>query len=188
MAVYHLAKGARPLNIGEFLDPALLPTDCQVAAVVGDTLDPENGLETNGIRSYTMWGEIGAQLGREAWKVLADSDAQRTAPGKITLQEAVGTRPTVIIIDEIAQSLRQLASSGNPDTRRLGEALPAFLKNLSALASGSPNVVVIITLATRADAYGKETNELEDLLNELGGTFATILADADDVSQIRVTR
>lgn len=54
MAVYHLAKGARPLNIGEFLDPALLPTDCQVAAVVGDTLDPENGLETNGIRSYTM--------------------------------------------------------------------------------------------------------------------------------------
>ena len=66
MAVYHLAKGARPLNIGEFLDPALLPTDCQVAAVVGDTLDPENGLETNGIRSYTMWGEIGAQLGREA--------------------------------------------------------------------------------------------------------------------------
>src|SRR6202048_4724932 len=44
MAVYHLAKGARPRNIGEFLDPALLPTDCQVAAVVGDTLDPENGL------------------------------------------------------------------------------------------------------------------------------------------------
>ena len=122
MAVYHLAKGARPLNIGEFLDPALLPTDCQVAAVVGDTLDPENGLETNGIRSYTMWGEIGAQLGREAWKVLADSDAQRTAPGKVTLQEAVGTRPTVIIIDEIAQSLRQLASSGNPDTRRRGTA------------------------------------------------------------------
>ena len=181
MAVYHLAKGARPLNIGEFLDPALLPTDCQVAAVVGDTLDPENGLETNGIRSYTMWGEIGAQLGPEAWKVLADSDTQRTAPGKITLQGAVGTRPTVIIIDEIAQYLRQLASSGNPDTRRLGEALPAFLKNLSELASGSPNLVVIITLATRADAYGKETNELEDLLNELGGTFATTLADAESV-------
>ena len=109
------------------------------------------------------------------------SDAQRTAPGKVTLQQAVGTRPTVIIIDEIAQYLRQLASSGNPDTRRLGEALPAFLKNLSELASGSPNLVVIVTLATRADAYGKETNELQDLLNELGGTFATTLADAESV-------
>jgi Protein of unknown function (DUF499) len=181
MAVYHLAKGARPPNISEFLDPGLLPTECQVAAVVGDTLDPENGLETNGIRSYTMWGEIGAQLGSDAWHALSESDAHRTAPGKITLQEAVGTRPTVIIIDEIALYLRQLASSGNRETRRLGEALPAFLKNLSELASGSPNVVVIVTLATRADAYGKETNELEDLLNELGGSFATTLADTESV-------
>jgi hypothetical protein len=46
-------------------------------------------------------------------------------------------------------------------------------------------LLVIITLATRADAYGKETNELEDLLNEFGGTFATTLADAP---QVRVTR
>jgi hypothetical protein len=45
-------------------------------------------------------------------------------------------------------------------------------------------VVVIITLATRADAYGKETNELEDLLNQLGGTFATTRADADDVRRL----
>src|ERR1039457_700325 len=181
MAVYHLARGARPPNISEFLDPGLLPTECQVAAVVGDTLDPENGLETNGILSYTMWGEIGAQLGSDAWHALSESDAQRTAPGKITLQEAVGTRPTVIIIDEIALYLRQLSSSGKRETRRLGEALPAFLKNLSELASGSPNVVVIVTLATRADAYGKETNELEDLLNELGGSFATTLADTESV-------
>lgn len=181
MAVYHLAKGARPLNIGEFLDPGLLPKDCQVAAVVGDTLDPENGLETNGIRSFTIWGEIGAQLGPHAWKELAESDASRTAPGKVTLEKAVGKRPTVIIIDEIAQYLRQLGSSGKAETRRLGEAIPAFLKNLSELASGSPNVVVIITLATRLDAYGKETNELEELLNEVGGTFATTLADTKSI-------
>jgi hypothetical protein len=49
MAVYHLAKGARPANLTDFVDPAILPERCQVA----DTLDPENGLVTNGIRSYT---------------------------------------------------------------------------------------------------------------------------------------
>jgi predicted AAA+ superfamily ATPase len=63
MAVYHLAKGARPANLTDFLDPAVLPERCRVAAVVADTLDPENGLVTDGIRSYTMWGEIAAQLG-----------------------------------------------------------------------------------------------------------------------------
>ena len=47
VGVYHLATGARPLSIGEFVDPALLPDDCQVAGVVADTLDPVNGLVTN---------------------------------------------------------------------------------------------------------------------------------------------
>jgi predicted AAA+ superfamily ATPase len=82
---------------------------------VADTLDPVNGLETDGVRTYTLWGELGAQLGPPAWAALHDSDEQRTAPGKETLQFAIGEEPTVIIIDEIAQHLRQLASSGTTD-------------------------------------------------------------------------
>ena len=40
-AVYHLAGGARPANIAEFIDPKLLPDGpVQVAALVGDALDP----------------------------------------------------------------------------------------------------------------------------------------------------
>ena len=59
-AVYHLAKGARPSNITEFLDPGLLPDGpVQVAALVGDALDPTAGIETNGHRTYTMWGGDG---------------------------------------------------------------------------------------------------------------------------------
>lgn len=67
MAVYHLAKGARPARLDEFVDPSLLPSDCQIAAVVADTLDPENGLVTNGIRTHTLWGELAAQIGPEAY-------------------------------------------------------------------------------------------------------------------------
>ena len=38
IAAYHLASGARPLNVTEFVDPDVLPDDCWVAAVVGDVL------------------------------------------------------------------------------------------------------------------------------------------------------
>jgi hypothetical protein len=164
MALYHLARGARPRNLGEFVDARLLPASCQVAAVVGDTLDPVNGLDTGGIRSFTLWGELAAQLGADAYEKIRRSDEERTAPGKETLAALLGDTPTLIIIDELAGHLRQLTSSGNPAVRRQAKAVPVFLKNLSELAAGHPWVAVVLTLATRSDAFGQETDELRDLL------------------------
>jgi predicted AAA+ superfamily ATPase len=71
-AVYHLAKGERPGNINEFLDPALLPDGpVHVAALVGDALDPTAGVDTNGHRTYTLWGEMAAQVGDAAYEAIA---------------------------------------------------------------------------------------------------------------------
>ena len=84
MAVYHLAKGARPPISPSSSTRTLLPADCQVAAVVADTLDPASGLETNGVRTHTIWGEIAAQLGPEAYAQVKANDEQRTAPGRAT--------------------------------------------------------------------------------------------------------
>lgn len=181
MAVYHLASGARPANLGEFVESGLLPADCRVAAVVGDSLDPVAGLETNGVRTWTLWGEIGAQLGPAGYEALREADTSRTAPGKETLRTAIGDNPTVIVIDEIAQHLRQLSSPGNEDVRRLGKAVPVFLKNLFELASGMPSLVVIITLATRTDAYGAETDEIEALLDDATIEFQSVLQDTKSV-------
>lgn len=181
MAVYHLAKGARPRNLSEFLDPKLLPADCQVAAIVGDTLDPVNGLVTNGTRTFTLWGEMAAQLGAAAYEKVKNSDKERTAPGKNTLAEIAGSRPTLIIIDEIAQHLRQLTSSGSADVRLMAKAVPVFLKNLFELAAGNPKVAVIITLATRSDAYGRETDELRELMDGAASEFRAALDEAHSV-------
>ena len=181
IAVYHLAKGARPAGLSEFIDPALLPQTCRVAAIVADTLDPVNGLETNGLVTHTLWGELGAQLGSSAYEELRRSDETRTAPGKETLQAAIGDRPTVIIIDEIAQHLRQLVSSGEPEVRRVAEALPVFLKNLFELAAGRSNLVVILTLATRQDAFGRETDELRALLDESAAAHQDALRETESV-------
>lgn len=166
IAAYHLAKGARPANLTEFLDPTLLPESCQIAALVGDSLDPVNGTTTNGHTTWTLWGEIGAQLGEHAYAALEASDRERTAPSKETLARAFNGQPTIIIIDEIAQYLRQLTSAGSEDVRRLAKALPVFLKNLLELAAGDSRVVVILTLASRLDAFQGETSELDALMRE----------------------
>jgi hypothetical protein len=182
IAVYHLAKGARPGNLSEFVDPALLPEgSVQIAAVVGDVMDPVNGLETNGRSSITLWGELAAQLGDFAWQALKDSDNTRTAPGTETLRKAIGGQPTIIIIDEVAHHLRQLNASGDEAVRRSAGQVPVFLKNLFEVAAAEPNIVVIVTLASTSDAYGQETDELAQLLDEATGSASRTLSEAHSV-------
>jgi hypothetical protein len=175
IVTFYLAEGARPSNLDQFIDPALLPDSCQVAAVVGDALDPVAGVPHDGFHTLTMWGEIAAQLG--CYDDMRSNDEQRSAPGTGTWDKVLGTTPTVIIIDEVAAHLRQLLSSGSEDARRQATAVPVFLKNLFEYAGAHPNVVVILTLATRSDAFGRETSEIEDLLTEAEEVFQSTLAD-----------
>ena len=167
-AVYHLANGARPSNIAEVLDPALLPDGpVQVAALVGDALDPTAGVETEGHRTFTLWGEMAAQIGDAAFEAMAANDTQRTAPGTGTIKAAFGGHPTIVIVDEIAKYLRAVSSSGSEDVRRMARAIPVFLGNLFEVASDPTNKVsVIITLAATTNAFGAETTEISELTGD----------------------
>ncbi|MFE9837359.1 ATP-binding protein [Streptomyces sp. NPDC005551] len=167
-AVYHLAKGSRPANIAEFLDPTLLPEGpVQVAALVGDALDPTAGVDTEGHRTYTLWGEMAAQIGDKAYAAMAANDTQRTAPGTGTIKAAFSGKPTVVIVDEIAKYIRAVTSSGSEDVRRMARAIPVFLGNLFEVASDPSNSVsVIITLAATTNAFGAETTEISELTGE----------------------
>jgi hypothetical protein len=177
-AVYHLAKGARPSTVDSFVDPTLLPAGpVQVAALVGDALDPVAGVSTNGVRTFTLWGEMAAQIGPTAYGVIKGNDSTRTAPGTPTLREAFGGQPTVIIVDEIAKYLRQVTSSGDEDVRRMAQAVPVFLGNLFEVASDPTNrVSVIITLAASTNAFGSETDEISEILDE-ATTAANVAAN-----------
>jgi hypothetical protein len=179
IALWHLAKGARPANVDEFIDPSLLPANCQVAALVGDSLDPSNGLTTDGVTTYTMWGEIARQLGPEAWEKMALSDENRESPGKQTWLEIFGDTPTVIVIDEIAQYLRQLVTSGSGETQKLAKATIHMLKVLFEAATSAPAVRVIVTLATGTKAFGAETTEIEAQLFDVAAQG--LIDEANDV-------
>nr|WP_012476995.1 DUF499 domain-containing protein [Rhodococcus sp. NS1]ABI79395.1 putative protein kinase, ATPase [Rhodococcus sp. NS1] len=182
-AVYHLARGARPANIADFVDPAVLPDGpVQIAALVGDALDPVAGVETGGHRTYTLWGEMAAQIGDGAFDVMKASDVERTAPGTATIKSALGGRPTIVIIDEIAKYIRQVTSSGSEDVRRMAKAIPVFLGNLFEVASDPTNQVsVIITLAAATNAFGEETTEITELLDDGSSAASDAVAETADV-------
>lgn len=181
IALWHLARGARPANVGEFIDPALLPDPegCQVAAVSGLSLDPVNGLTTGTVTTYTLWGEIARQLGPEAWRRIQPSDEARTAPGKQTWLEAIGTAPTVIVIDELAYHIRQLGSSANHRVQAQGDATVASLQSLFEAATAAPAARIVVTLATGTDAYGRETDEVQQEL--FGAVSDRLAAETKDV-------
>ncbi len=165
IALWHIANGARPANLADFVDPDLLPEECRVAAVVGDSLDPINGLSTDGVTTYTLWGEIGRQLGGRAQEAMARSDAARTGCGKQVWMDILSEAPAVIVIDELAQYLHQLAASGDPEVRRLADATVENLKVLFEAATAAPAVRIIVTLATGSAAFGKKTDEVTEMLS-----------------------
>lgn len=178
-AVYHLAKGARPAELEGFVDLSVLPKGpVQIAALVGDALDPVTGVATNGQITFSLWGEMGAQLGKHAMNVLRPSDDAKTAPGAPTIKKALDGKPTIVIIDEIAQYLRHLNSSGDEKIRLMSKQIPVFLKNLLTVSADPNNkFCVIITLAKGTSAFGYETTEVDDLLNGL--------VDQNDLDEIK---
>lgn len=168
-AVYHLAKGARPNDLNHFVDLLVLPKGpVQIAALVGDALDPIVGVTTHGFKTFSLWGEMGAQLSNHAAGVLKKNDAEKTSPGVLTIIEALNGEPAIVIIDELAQYLRHLNSSGSDAVKLMARQIPVFLKNLLSVAADPSNkLCVIITLAVGTTAFGHETSEIDELMNEV---------------------
>lgn len=173
IALYHAANGhVLPAMVRGILDPKLLPRPGQlcVAGVVGSDLDPTTGLlhPQDGIRTYTLWGELAYQLAGPAGYALAEeSDRHRAAPGTGLFEELVGARPALIMLDEIARHMRVAqtvpSATGKSD---LAEQTVAFLMSLCEFAASRADVVVVLTLADAGDAFARETGQLRQHLAE----------------------
>jgi len=164
IGLYHIAHHGRSIpGIERFADPSVLPTaPVRVAAVVGSDLDPVNGIyhEQEGIRTYTLWGEIAYRLG--TYDLIAQSDQQRVAPGTQWLSEMIGDQPTLIIIDEIATYLARLVGRSQAEQGQL----TAFLFSLLELGTIRPQFSLVYTLATSNDALGYLTDDLRRVFEQ----------------------
>jgi predicted AAA+ superfamily ATPase len=131
IALTHATQGMGGVpNVGEFLDPALLPTGkVRIAAFDGENADPLNGRPLEpGLRAYTPWGEIAYSLaGREGYERVRASDEQGGAPGAETIKELFGGEPTLILMDELSVYLRKLRVK---ERDAAGVHLTAFLTAL----------------------------------------------------------
>ena len=168
IALYHTTEGYRPS--ASLVDAALIqtPGSIRVVGVVGSDLEPSTGLAHKGFKTYTLWGEIVAQLTDDQDPALVEqSEHNKGAPGTGLWEELIGDQPTLIMLDEIARHLRAAKSvpttTGKSD---LAEQTVAFLMSLFEFAASREQVVVVYTLADPQDAFGKETEELRQALAE----------------------
>lgn len=166
IALYHAATGFVPPD--NFVDPQLIPEPgtVWVAGVVGSDLEPTIGLAHGDATTFTLWGEIAYQLGgAQAYEYVRQSEIDRTAPGTGFLDELIGDQPTLIMLDEVARHLRAAktvpTATGRSD---LAEQTVAFLMSLFEFAASKQQAVVVLTLADSSDAFGKETDELQQAI------------------------
>jgi len=174
IALYHAASGRTPHRYLEpLLDPgSRLPAEgeIRIAGVIGSDLDPTVGIQhaEAGIKTLTLWGELAYQLGGIAGYELArESEENKAAVGTGFLEQLIGDRPTLIMVDEIARHLRA-AEAVPTKTKKsnLSEQTVAFLMSLLEFASSKEHCLVVLTLAGDADAFGKETAYLRQTLIE----------------------
>ncbi|MCT7953219.1 DUF499 domain-containing protein, partial [Ancylothrix sp. C2] len=108
IALWHICKQGRTIEgLERFADLNFIPDYAvQVAAIDGRDLDPENGVfhQQTGITTYTLWGEIAYQIGGiNGYSLLKGSDINGISPGTSVLERLTDSKPTVIILDEIAR-------------------------------------------------------------------------------------
>ncbi|MEM1043502.1 MAG: DUF499 domain-containing protein [Bacteroidota bacterium] len=170
IGLYHAAAGnASAQDVEGLVDPAFLPGSgaLRVAGVVGTDLSSSDGLvHADGTRTYTLWGELAYQLGgADGYAKARRSDEERAAPGTSLLDEVLGDRGAVIMIDEIARYL-ETAEAIEVGKSTLADQTVAFLMSLLEFAAGRERVSVVFTLAGTGDAFAKQTARVHDALDE----------------------
>ena len=191
IALWHICKQGRMIEgLERFADISLIPDRIvQVAAVDGRDLDPINGVyhSESGITTYTLWGEIGYQIGGvEGYKLLRGSDEQKISPGTSVLERLINGQPTLIVLDEIARHLRA-AKATLVGKSNVAEQVVAFLFSLMDLASACNNLVLVYTLASTSDTFGEETTELHEII-QASARQERVLSPSTDVEIYNIVK
>ncbi|MBU1747544.1 MAG: DUF499 domain-containing protein, partial [Chloroflexi bacterium] len=152
-----------------------------VAVFVGQQFDPRGG-DDGTPRRQTPWGEIAYQLGgTEAFSVVADRDADGTAPGGDTIEKFLPRdRPALILVDEMMNYVSRYRKAG------LGGQFYNFLQNLSETARGLDHVVLAVSVPASELEMGAEDyadyERFKKMLDRLGK--AVVMAAETETSEI----
>jgi hypothetical protein len=169
IALAHLGFRGRELAsvTQNIVDSTLLqaPGDVAVVGVAGDEI-PVHKPKGTRLVPYTLWGEIAYQIGGEAlYRSVEQSASSFAAPDVSFLERILSGRKAIIMMDELAQYAARLEAA-RPNG---GEQLAAFLMSLNGYARTHSGIAVVVTLASHTDAFGRQTEQLRDLLGKVRG-------------------
>jgi hypothetical protein len=138
-----------------------------VAVFVGTEFDSiaGRGGDDGTPKRYTPWGEIAWQLrGQEGFEIVAEHDAQRTAPGGDVVRKVLGDQPTLIMMDELMNYVSRFRA------QRLGDQFYNFLHILTENL-GPRSVLVVSVPASELEMTQEDHddyNRITKMLNRKG--------------------
>jgi len=164
LTIYHAIKNPKALEIVsrdlavKFMEIAdkvrLVVLDCDSEELVPSPLRP---LRMGIYSVHTIWGALAHQLGR--YDDLRGEDEKRVVPTVDRLRRLLGTKPTVILIDEVVKYASRFEKSSSKELREYSRAVVVFIENLAKAVSDT-NSVLIITLPIKVKKIG-ETVQIE---------------------------
>lgn len=150
VALYYAARFGNLPDVKEHLGGIDVPDDVNVVTMSGEEYGGA-GVTRKGRTLATMWGDLFYQLGTyqdkyqsldEEWKVPELNDMKR----------ALGTRPVLVLLDELPTYLRLLADD---DPRRMNKAVQ-FVQRLVLAVAEKENAAMVVAIAE--DAYKEEAS------------------------------
>lgn len=158
VSLYHLTQHRDELTGIPQLDTLPNPGEVNVASFIGLDMDVTTGIEvTPGKRVLTPWGYLAWQLGKEeTYKLVAEQDQKRIAPGNDILRQLFSDKPTLILIDEILVYVENAMALQVEDSN-LGRQVLTFIQKLTEVVRDLPNGVMVYSLqASVQEAVGNE--------------------------------
>lgn len=172
LAVWHLVSGHPASDYPTEIQDLLAGVDVQSwgetvrrVALVGNEIPPGQPMvKEDGTPVRTLWGELAWQLGgRQAFDLIAESDAKGTNPGALLKELLERHSPCVVLIDEWVAYARGLyvrddLCGGTFDTQF------TFAQTLTEAVAATKGALLLVSVPAsdiREEAGGRDSSDLE---------------------------
>lgn len=151
LALWHLAAGLPvgqyPQSTQELLqESGYTGQKVNRVAIVGNHFSPSGVIKDDGTQVNTIWGELAWQLGgKEAFALVAQSDAARTPPGEKLHELLNKYAPAVILIDEWVAYARSLVGRDDLAGGTFDDQF-TFAQSLTEAVKGTSGVLLAISI------------------------------------------
>jgi hypothetical protein len=185
-ALLHAAKNHKALAVLPEAKGMPNPGTVRVAVIDGQFFNAQQGKESDGMRTLTLWGWIALKLGGKAgYELIRVNDEKRGTPGGDDLLQLFGDQANLVLLDEV---LEYLINAGGIKVEKtdLREQTLIFLKELTVAAANAPRTVVVLSLPSSQPRETMQHTQLLATVDHFVGRKDTLRepVEADEVFKV----